>query len=413
MTTKGGPADKALEAGEGFMQALKKFSLDEEGLRFLEDEPEPEPSPSEVKVRVIAAGICGTDYGIYYSPSRRGIQDEMLRHVGNDPARYSPLVIGHEFCGEVVEVGGGVSKDLVRPGDYVTSEMHIACGYCLQCMTGQKHVCQNVRVKGVHQPGTFADFVVVPAENLINLERFGGKAMIPPRFGAFLDALGNAVHTVMEGQVSGRTVAILGCGTQGMMATAVARALGATRIYITDFSSPGGHDTDHLRRRFEVAREMGADFCYDTNEANSPGQKSELYKRVLDEHGGGVDVVLEMSGSASAYDDAGQLVRNGGQILLLGIPSRPLPQFDVGNHIVWKGVTMRGIFGRRMFETWYTMLDLLAADKSGLRAKLEKIVSPRPILLKNFEDGFELMRSQEAVKVLLTPDPDFRVGVVA
>ena len=413
MTTKGGPADKALEAGEGFMQALKKFSLDEEGLRFLEDEPEPEPSPSEVKVRVIAAGICGTDYGIYYSPSRRGIQDEMLRHLGNDPARYSPLVIGHEFCGEVVEVGGGVSKDLVRPGDYVTSEMHIACGYCLQCMTGQKHVCQDVRVKGVHQPGTFADFVVVPAENLINLERFGGKAMIPPRFGAFLDALGNAVHTVMEGQVSGRTVAILGCGTQGMMATAVARALGATRIYITDFSSPGGHDTDHLRRRFEVAREMGADFCYDTNEANSPGQKSELYKRVLDEHGGGVDVVLEMSGSASAYDDAGQLVRNGGQILLLGIPSRPLPQFDVGNHIVWKGVTMRGIFGRRMFETWYTMLDLLAADKSGLRAKLEKIVSPRPILLKNFEDGFELMRSQEAVKVLLTPDPDFRVGGVA
>jgi len=413
VTTKGGPADKALEAGEGFMQALKKFSLDEEGLRFLEDEPEPEPSPSEVKVRVIAAGICGTDYGIYYSPSRRGIQDEMLRHLGNDPARYSPLVIGHEFCGEVVEVGGGVSKDLVRPGDYVTSEMHIACGYCLQCMTGQKHVCQDVRVKGVHQPGTFADFVVVPAENLINLERFGGKAMIPPRFGAFLDALGNAVHTVMEGQVSGRTVAILGCGTQGMMATAVARALGATRIYITDFSSPGGHDTDHLRRRFEVAREMGADFCYDTNEANSPGQKSELYKRVLDEHGGGVDVVLEMSGSASAYDDAGQLVRNGGQILLLGIPSRPLPQFDVGNHIVWKGVTMRGIFGRRMFETWYTMLDLLAADKSGLRAKLEKIVSPRPILLKNFEDGFELMRSQEAVKVLLTPDPDFRVGGVA
>ena len=217
----------------------------------------------------------------------------------------------------------------------------------------------------------------------------------------------------MEGEVSGRTVAILGCGTQGMMATAVARALGATRIYVTDFSSPGGHDTEHLRRRFEVAREMGADFCFDTNETNSPGQKAELYQRVLDEHGGGVDVILEMSGSAPAYDDAGRLVRNGGQIMLLGIPSRPLPQFDVGNYIVWKGVTMRGIFGRRMFETWYTMLDLLAADKSGLRAKLEKIVSPRPILLENFEAGFELMRSQEAVKVLLTTDPGFRVEATA
>jgi threonine 3-dehydrogenase len=162
-------------------------------------------------------------------------------------------------------------------------------------------------------------------------------------------------------------------------------------------------------KRFATAREMGADHCFDTNEENSPGQKDELYQRIRDEHGGGVDVILEMSGSAPAYDDAGKLVKNGGQIILLGIPSRPLPQFDVGNYIVWKGVTMRGIFGRRMFETWYTMLDLLAADKSGLKAKLEKIISPRPILLENFEEGFELMRSQEAVKVLLTPDPNFRV----
>ena len=391
------------------MKALKKFSLDEEGLRYVEDQLEPKPSPAEVKIRVIAAGICGTDYGIYYSPTRRGIQDEMLRHLNHDPNRYQPLVIGHEFCGEVVEVGEGVSKDLVKIGDYVTSEMHIACGYCHQCMTGRKHVCQNVKVKGVHLNGTFADYVVVPSENVINLERFGGKAMIPPRFASFLDALGNAVHTVMEGEVSGKTVAILGCGTQGMMATAVARALGATRIYVTDFSSPGGFDSAHLYKRFDVAREMGADFCYDTNEENSPGHKKELYDRVRDEHGGGVDVVLEMSGSESAYHDAGRLIKNGGHILLLGIPSRPLSNFDVGNHIVWKGVTMHGIFGRRMFETWYTMLDLLAADKSGLKAKLEKIIARKPVLLENFEDGFEMMRSQEAVKVLLTPDPNFRV----
>ena len=391
------------------MKALKKFSLDEEGLRYVEDQLEPKPSPAEVKIRVIAAGICGTDYGIYYSPTRRGIQDEMLRHLNHDPNRYQPLVIGHEFCGEVVEVGEGVSKDLVKIGDYVTSEMHIACGYCHQCMTGRKHVCQTVKVKGVHLNGTFADCVVVPSENVINLERFGGKAMIPPRFASFLDALGNAVHTVMEGEVSGKTVAILGCGTQGMMATAVARALGATRIYVTDFSSPGGFDSAHLYKRFDVAREMGADFCYDTNEENSPGHKKELYDRVRDEHGGGVDVVLEMSGSESAYHDAGRLIKNGGHILLLGIPSRPLSNFDVGNHIVWKGVTMHGIFGRRMFETWYTMLDLLAADKSGLKAKLEKIIARKPVLLENFEDGFEMMRSQEAVKVLLTPDPNFRV----
>ena len=188
----------------------------------------------------------------------------------------------------------------------------------------------------------------------------------------------------------------------------MARALGATRIYVTDFSvTTGGIDSGHLARRFEIAREMGADFCFDTNEQTAPGQKKELFDRVRNEHGGGVDVVLEMSGAAAAYDDAGLLVKNGGQIMLLGIPSRPLPAFDIGNHVIWKGVSMRGIFGRRMFETWYTMLDLLAADKSGLKAKLEKIISRTPVLLENFEHGFELVRSQEAVKVLLTPDPTF------
>ena len=125
--------------------------------------------------------------------------------------------------------------------------------------------------------------------------------------------------------------------------------------------------------------------------------------------GGGVDVVLEMSGAAAAYDDAGVLVKNGGQIMLLGIPSRPLPSFDIGNYVIWKGVSMRGIFGRRMFDTWYTMLDLLAADKSGLKPKLEKIIARQPVQLANFEHGFELVRSQEAVKVLLTPDPAFNL----
>jgi threonine 3-dehydrogenase len=390
------------------MKALIKTRLEEEGLRFVASAAEPSPSPAEVKVRVIAAGICGTDFGIYHSDTRKGIRDEMLRLLGGELGRYQPLVIGHEFCGEVVETGAGVPKDLVRVGDYVTSEMHIACGYCHQCMTGRKHVCQNVRIKGVHLDGTFADYVCVPFENLINLERFGGKAMIPPRFGAFLDALGNAVHTVMEGDVSGKTVAILGCGTQGMMATAVARALGATRIYVTDFSvSANGTDSGHLQRRFEIVREMGADFCYDTNEENAPGERQELFARVRDEHGGGVDVVLEMSGAAAAYDDAGVLVKNGGQIMLLGIPSRPLASFDIGNQVIWKGVSMRGIFGRRMFDTWYTMLDLLAADKSGLKAKLEKIIARPAVQLENFERGFDLVRTQEAVKVLLTPDPAF------
>ena len=387
------------------MQALKKMSLTEDGLRYVENEPEPSVGHQDVKIRVEAASICGTDQSIYQITSRQGMRDEMLTHNGGDVSRYQPIIIGHEFCGEVVELGEDVDPGLVRIGDYVTSEMHISCGHCQQCRTGQRHICMNIRVKGLHLDGAFAQYVVVPSENLINLENFGGREMIPPHFGAFLDALGNAVHTVMEGDIEGKSVAILGCGAQGLMATAVARSLGATRIYITDFSNPQGRfDADLLGKRFEIARELGADFCFDTNEEAAPGQREELFARARNEHGGGIDVILEMSGAESAYNDAGGLVKNGGQILLLGIPARPLRSFDFGKYAVWKGVTIKGIFGRRMFETWYAMLDLLASEKSQLKARLEKIITREPVPLVEFERGFEMVRSHAAVKLLLAPN---------
>src|SRR5437016_6280012 len=387
------------------MQALKKPSLTEDGLQYVTDAPEPAVGHRDVKIRVEAASICGTDQSIYQITSRQGMRDEMLAYNGGDVTRYQPIIIGHEFCGEAVELGEDVDPDLVGIGDYVTSEMHIACGHCQQCATGQRHICKNIRVKGLHLDGAFADYVVVPSSNVVNLDRFGGRAVIPQRFGAFLDALGNAVHTVMEGDVEGKTVAILGCGAQGLMATAVARTLGATRIYITDFSdSRGSFNASRLSSRLQTAKELGADFCFDTNEEAAPGQKRELFDRARNEHGGGIDVVLEMSGAESAYNDAGAMVKNGGQILLLGIPARPLRSFDFGKYAVWKGVTIRGIFGRRLFETWYAMLDLLASEKSGLKARIEKIISREPVPLSDFERGFELMRNHEAVKLLLMPD---------
>lgn len=385
------------------MQALKKLSLTEDGLRFVENEPEPKVGHQDVKIRVEAASICGTDQSIYQITSRPGMRDEMLVYNGGDTESYQPIIIGHEFCGEVAEVGEDVPEGLVRVGDYVTSEMHISCGHCQQCRSGQRHICKNIRVKGVHMDGAFAEYVVVPAENVINLDRFGGRDVIPPRFGAFLDALGNAVHTVMEGNVAGKTVAVLGCGAQGLMSTAVARTLGASRIYITDFSTPA-FDSTRLAGRFDLARELGADFCFDMNEEAAPGQKQELFRMAREDRGGGIDVILEMSGAEAAYNDAGTLVKNGGQILLLGIPSRPLHSFDFGRYAVWKGVTIRGIFGRRMFETWHAMLDLLASEKSGLKAKLEKIITKEAVPLSEFERGFEKVRSHEAVKLLLTPD---------
>ena len=387
------------------MQALKKPSLTEDGLQFVSDEPEPRVGHLDVKIRVLAASICGTDQSIYQITSRPGMREEMLSYNGGEVARYQPIIVGHEFCGVVAEVGEDVDPCMARVGDYVTSEMHISCGHCQQCRTGQRHICKNIRVKGVHLDGAFAEYVVVPGDNVINLDRFGGREVIPPRFGAFLDALGNGVHTVMEGDVAGKTVAILGCGAQGLMATAVARTLGASRIYVTDFSNPsGGFDARRLASRFQTARELGADFCFDTNEEAAPGQRKELFERARDEHGGGIDVVLEMSGAEAAYNDAGAMVKNGGQILLLGIPARPLRSFDFGKYAVWKGVTLRGIFGRRMFETWYAMLDMLATESSGLKAKLEKIIERETVPLSNFERGFELVRTHEAVKLLLVPD---------
>jgi threonine 3-dehydrogenase len=385
------------------MQALKKPTLLEDGLQLVSSESEPGVGHSEVKIRVEAASICGTDQSIYQITSRPGMRDEMLNYNGGDVSRYRPIIVGHEFCGEVVEVGEDVHSGVARVGDYVTAEMHIFCGHCQQCATGQRHICKNIRVKGVHLDGAFAEYVVVPAGNLVNLERFGGRNVIPPRFGAFLDALGNAVHTVMEGRVEGKTVAILGCGAQGLMSTAVARTLGAARIYITDFSNTKGFDASRLAKRFETARELGADFCFDTNEEAAPGQHAEMLQRARDEHGGGIDVVLEMSGAEAAYNDAGTIVKNGGQILLLGIPSRPLRSYDFGKYAVWKGVTIRGIFGRRLFETWYAMLDLLASEKSGLKARIEKIIAHEVVPLAEFERGFEMVRNHEAVKLLLAP----------
>lgn len=386
------------------MQALKKQNLTEDGLEYVTDQPEPSVGHSDVKIRVEAASICGTDQSIFQITSKPGMRDEMLSYKSDNATDYQPIIVGHEFCGEVAEVGEGVHRGIACVGDYVTAEMHIFCGHCQQCATGRRHICKNIRVKGVHTNGAFADYVVVPAGNLVNLERFGGRTVIPPRFGAFLDALGNAVHTVMEGQVEGKTVAILGCGAQGLMSTAVARTLGAARIYITDYSNSQGFDAEHLARRFETARQLGADFCFDTNDEVAPGELDEMLGRARDEHGGGVDVVLEMSGAESAYNNAGTIVKNGGQILLLGIPSRPLGTFNFGKYAVWKGVTIRGIFGRRLFETWYAMLDMLAAEKSGLKARLEKIIAREMVPLSDFERGFELVRNHEVVKLLLTPD---------
>ncbi len=382
------------------MQCLKKEALDRDGFA-LRDVPEPDLRHGEVKIKVLAASVCGTDKSIYTSSRHRAIVEEMIRYSGG-PENYRPIIVGHEFCGLVERVAGDVDdlrsariapELLVEEGDYVTAEMHIPCGHCALCRTGSEHICLNVRVKGVHLDGCFAEYVVVPRRNVILLGKRGDLSHIPPRIGAFLDAFGNAVHTVETANVSGKTVAILGLGPLGLMATALAKIYGATRLYVTEVV-----DTEH---RFTLARDWGADACFDVLRSSE-----EMYRviREAEKAAGGVDVVLEMSGAPLAYRDAFEIVRHGGTVVLLGIPREPV-NFDFANYVVWKGVTIKGVFGRRMFQTWETMLKLLRHDVGGLKEKLRRLVWPRSFTLQEYEVAFQTLLSGRAEKLIFTPRP--------
>jgi len=208
-----------------------------------------------------------------------------------------------------------------------------------------------------------------------------------------LDAFGNAVHTVAEADVQGKSVAILGAGPLGLMSTFLCRLFGATRIYISEAAD--------IDRRFSLATLFGADFCLDVSRGSA-----ELYKAVdkWETGANGVDVVLEMSGSASAYKDAFTIVRNGGTVLLLGIARRPLPEFDIANGIIWKGVTVRGIFGRKMFDTWDTMLRILQTDRVGVKDYLARILSRRVYRMEEYKAAFEALSGGAELKVVFAPD---------
>ncbi len=288
--------------------------------------PAPEIGPKDVLVRVRAASVCGTDLHIYR-------WDRWSAH-----RIHPPLIFGHEFCGIVEKVGAEVST--VREGDFVSAEMHLSCGRCFQCRTGQSHICQNVRIIGIDADGCFAEFVKIPESNIWKID-----PAIPVDYAAVLDPLGNAVHTVLAGEVAGLSLAITGCGPIGLFAIAVARACGAFPIFA---SEPHPY-------RLKLAEKMGASVAIDPS-------KTDAVAAVLNEtRGVGADVVLEMSGNPQAVRQAFQMLRRGGRISLLGIPSKPL-ELDLAGDVIFKGASVQGINGRRVFETWYKMQALL---KSG------------------------------------------------
>jgi threonine 3-dehydrogenase len=323
----------------------------------------PEYGPNDVLVKVKVASICGTDLHIYNWD--RWAQKRI----------HPPLIPGHEFCGEVAAYGKEVSS--VKEGDFVSAEMHVACGKCLQCRTGEAHICQNVKIIGVDSNGAFAEYVVIPESNIWKLD-----PAIPQEYASILDPLGNAVHSVLAGEIAAKTVAITGCGPIGLFAIAVARAVGAARVFAIEVN-------EHRRR---LAKEMKADFVIDP-------AKDDVRAIVMQQTEGlGVDVVLEMAGHPDAIRTAFNVVRSGGRISLLGLTSKPI-SLNFSEDIIFKGLTVQGINGRRMYQTWYQMTALLKNGKLDLHP-----VITGHMAMKDFSKAMEQLKTGEASKILVYPN---------
>jgi len=318
---------------------------------------------TDVLVRVKAASICGTDLHIYgwdrWSQGR-------IR---------PPLTLGHEFCGVVERVGQEVTA--VKAGDFVSAEMHVNCGHCHQCCLGQAHICQNLRIIGIDQDGAFAEFVKIPASNIWKLD-----PAIPEHYGAILDPLGNAVHTVLAGPIVGQTVLVTGCGPIGLMAIAIAKACGSSTVFATEIN-------EHRRA---MAKKMGADMVL------NPTAEDAVARILRETEGTGVDALLEMSGNPAAIQQGFKSLRAGGRASLLGIPTESVP-VDLVNDVIFKGATVQGIYGRRMYETWVQMTALLQAGRLNLDPLFGERVS-----LDRFENAFSLLQGGLAGKILLYPN---------
>jgi threonine 3-dehydrogenase len=343
------------------MKALRKMRAGR-GLS-MESAPVPAIGAADVLVRVKTASICGTDLHIYGWD--RWSQGRIK----------PPVTLGHEFCGVVERVGEEVTA--VMAGDFVSAEMHVNCGHCHQCRLGEAHICQNLRIIGIDQDGAFAEFVKIPASNIWRLD-----PAIPEHYGAILDPLGNAVHTVLAGPIAGQTVLVTGCGPIGLMSIAVAKACGSSTVFATE--------TNDNRRA--MAKKMGADVVL------NPAAENAVARILAETNGTGVDALLEMSGNPTAIQQGFKSLRAGGRASLLGIPTENVP-LDLVNDVIFKGATVQGIYGRRMYGTWVQMTALLKAG----RLNLEPLFGEREPLEK-FENAFAKLQGGLAGKILLYPN---------
>jgi threonine 3-dehydrogenase len=324
----------------------------------LVDRPEPVAGPNEVKIRVRRAGICGTDLHILN-------WDAWAAGAVN-----APLIAGHEFCGEVVALGPGVRD--VRVGDLVSGEGHIVCGTCRNCRAGRRHLCIRTSSLGVNRDGAFAEFVVLPESNV-----WVHHEPVDDDLAAIFDPFGNAVHTALSFPLVGEDVLITGAGPIGLMAAAVCRHIGARFIVITDVSAP----------RLQLARQLGVDLALDVTTASIAEAQRALGMRE------GFDVALEMSGHPSALPDIVANLNHGGRVAMLGLPSAPigLDWAKVVSHMI----TIKGIYGREMYETWYAMSAML---RSGL--DISAVITDQ-VPARDWVEAFDIAKAGGHGKVVM------------
>jgi len=325
---------------------------------WLEEVPVPKPGINDVLIRVQKTGICGTDLHIYK-------WDAWAQKT--IPV---PMVVGHEFVGEVVEVGSNVSD--FHPGDLVSAEGHVVCGRCRNCLAGRRHLCKDTRGIGVDRAGAFAEFISVPMTNV-----WHHRPDIDRSVASIFDPFGNAVHTALTFDVLGEDVLITGAGPIGIMAAAIVKHAGARFIVVTDVND----------YRLKLAKQMGATVALNVKTGSLPDVQQQLGMKE------GFDVGLEMSGNPQALRDMIDAMCHGGKIAMLGIPSEPIP-ID-WNKVVFNMLTIKGIYGREMYETWYKMSVML---ESGL--DIRPVITHR-FPFSQFETAFQVALSGQSGKVIL------------
>lgn len=338
------------------MKALVKEKA-EPGI-WLEDVPEPKVGPNDVLIQIARTAICGTDMHIFK-------WDAWAQKT--IPV---PMAVGHEYCGRIVEVGSEVKG--LKAGDRVSGEGHITCGYCRNCRAGRRHLCRNTIGVGVNRPGAFAEFLAIPADNTFKLPDSIGDDIA-----AILDPFGNATHTALAFNMVGEDVLITGAGPIGIMACAIARFVGARHVVITDVND----------YRLELARRMGATRAINVQRETLDATMQSLGMQE------GFDVGLEMSGNAAAFRELLRTMHHGGSVAILGIP--PEEMAIDWSQVIFKGLTLKGIYGREMFETWYKMASML---QSGL--ELTPIITHH-FPVQRYLEAFETMGSGHSGKVIL------------